>query len=220
MKLIALPRLRLNQLQTLAENSVRICQALPQLEAALANVVPVLAEYKDSMNKPQTSAAQREEFDKSRDQALLGFTLDVRSNLYYAAHPPEVLQALQNLAQLLDKYDDIRYLPLDEETAAIDNLQAELRSVDFAPLAGATLVERWLPLIEEENNAFKRASQNWLSEKAQAEQVAAPGKIAPALRQQLQGLYAMLAASYTMQPQDAALKNAYYEITQLVGGFS
>ena len=218
MKHITLPRLRLNQLQSLCETALRVCNPLPGLEVPCEQLQQRYGQFKQSLEKSLVNSS-REAFDVSRDRTISGFEFHVKALRYFPNNSEAVNSALAQLEQLLSQHDpDMRSLPFDEESAAIDNYVADLKKFDFSPLAD-TQLERWVSAIENENQAFKQASEAWANHKVELEKMASPSAIAPELRRLLSNLFTVLVAMRLIQSGDEALQNAYIAITEQINGF-
>ena len=218
MKHIVVPRLRLNQLQSLCETTLRVCANQPSLEVPYQQLQQRYENFKASSEKSLVSSA-RDAHDTSRDRAITGFELHIKALRYFPQYSGPIDTALAALEDLVSQHDpDMRNLPFDEETAAIDNYVADLKKFDFSPLA-STQLEQWVSAIEEENAAFKQASQDWAAHKVEREKMEAPSIIAIDLRKRLNQLFAVLIAFRLINPSDENLENAHIEITKQLASF-
>jgi len=218
MELISLPRLRLKELQTMAENTLLICAPIEEVSSATQKVKNTLDTFKRSMLKDQASAATKLELDKTRDRLVSGFKQDVRAEQYYPHQEVATIETLENVRQVMDKYGPhLTKLTYSEESAAIDNMLTELKQVDTLALEG-TGIDRWIPLIENANNAFKNAASNYVSQSAKAMETQAATTLVPALMASLDELYTLLFAHVKITQSDQ-LKTAYAELEELVDAY-
>ena len=122
------------------------------------------------------------------------------------------LQAVQKSLQSYDK--NIISMRFDEQTAALNLLAKEVRTIDLAPLANFQLL-RWLELIEQENKAFEKVSEEWVKNSASYSEVEAASKTAPLLRKQLSNMVGMLEMYLSFSQEDEVAKRAYIELDKL-----
>lgn len=215
MELIKVPRLRLTLLQTLAESTISICQKFPALNTVLQLAITVFETFKQAMVKEKASAKDKKRLDHERDEVLTGFVLNVKSELKFPHQDEIVKKALAELALVVRKYGmRIKRLPLDQETAALDNLLADIAEIDITPL-DPTGLTRWIPELESANTRFKEAAQTFISDSVEDASTDAATKQAPELEDALEGLYAMMYAVLKTAP-DAEMETAYQELEELV----
>jgi len=81
-----------------------------------------------------------------------------------------------------------------------------------------TGIDRWIPLIENANNAFKNAASNYVSQSAKAMETQAATTLVPALMASLDELYTLLFAHVKITQSDQ-LKTAYAELEELVDAY-
>lgn len=105
-------------------------------------------------------------------------------------------------------------LPRDEETAAIDNLLADIAQMDVTPLL-PTGIPRWIPAIKAANGEYKKAAKEYISDSTNAAATKAASILAPALEEALEDLYTMLFATIKRTPSDD-LKKTYGDLETLV----
>lgn len=215
MELIVLPRLSLNHLQTITEESVKLCEAIPELNAAIEKVNNVLEPFKDGMLKESLTAEDKKTTDQKRDKSTKGFIKSVRTELLFEHSDIEILNTLKQLNKVVDKYGiEVTRLPLNAETAAIDNLLSDVAQVDTSNLADTGIL-RWIPKIESANNAFKLANRNYNAKTTSNSEINSASSIAPVLRKSVNGLYAMLFGLIMMSPSDALI-STYKQLDTLV----
>lgn len=215
MDLIILPRLRLKELQSLGESSLEICMPLPEVEPATQAVSIAFTAFKQSMLKEAASAASKYTIDKSRDHLISGFTYNVKAELYYPHNDNNVLDALNSVLHILAKYGTkITRLPLNEESAAIDNLMSELEQLDTTAL-DTNGITRWIPLIGEANTMFKAAAHEYVADRVETAELDSATSLAPALMDALEGLYTLLFANVKVT-KNATLVTAYNQLDDLV----
>lgn len=202
----------------MAENTLLICSPIEEVTSATQKVKSTLNTFKGSMLKDQVSAATKLELDKTRDRLVSGLKQDVRAEQYYPHQEVATIETLDNIRQVMDKYGPhLTKLTYNEESAAIDNMLTELKQVDTLALEG-TGINRWIPLIENANKAFKEAARDYVSQSVKALDTQAATTLAPALMASLDELYTLLFAHVKITQKDQ-LKTAYAELEQLVDTF-
>lgn len=218
MQLINLPRLRLNELQTLAEKSVKLCNEIKEVEPAVKNTDDTLTTFKDAMQKDKSTGLDKKTQDKNRDIDINGFFDQVTVEKAYPENSPEVAEQLTELSLILNKYSkSIIRLPYSEESAAIDNLMAEITSkINLAILNPA--VTRWIPLIEKENQKFKDLDETSDEKKSVIKSNHSATKVAPYLVTALEGLFTLLFA-HTQISGNEKIKDTYIQLSNLVDAY-
>lgn len=187
MDLINLPRLRMKELQTVGENSLRICRNITELQPAVDKVKITLKAFKQGMLKEKVSADSKTKLDKERDRLVSGLMHELKAEQCFPYQDDAEKNIVTQLTNLSEKYGfKINKLRYSEETAAIDNLLAELKSIDISVLSNDGIA-RWIPLMENANNAFKEANSTWLAESAQIDTVESASTLAPGLIADLEG---------------------------------
>ncbi len=215
MDIIKIPKMKMAQLQTVGDSSVEICKSIPEVELAVNQVEITLTSFKEGMIKDKASAAQKKEFDLIRDRLLSGFMHDVKAEQLFPYEDETEKKALTNLLHLVTKYGaSVSRLPQHEETAVIDNLVTNVEELELAPLQSSGVL-RWIPLLKEANNAFKAASQEYLTDSVRDMEEASASERAPALIDALEALYAMLFAHIRIS-QSESLINAYAKLEELI----
>ncbi|TAJ06852.1 hypothetical protein DMA11_22360 [Marinilabiliaceae bacterium JC017] len=218
MELISLPRLRVKELQTVGEKSLSICAGIIEVEPAARKVETILEVYKKGVRKDQASAGEKKGLDKIRDRFVSGFTADLNAEMYFPHVDPVTVEALNRLQDLTQKYGTkITRLPYSEETAAVDNLLADLKEIDTQALDFK--VARWVPLIEKANNDFKAADDAYIDEKVRADQTDAATSQAPELIEALENLYKLLFAHVQITGTEPIL-TAYAKLETLVKSYN
>jgi hypothetical protein len=129
---------------------------------ALLGIAPQYEQYKsqlgveisvlDVISKSEHTAALEEQ-DHKRDRLFRGFGDAVKSGLNHFA--PAKQDAARKLQSILDHYGNIAAKPLDQETAALDDLLRELAMPNHAALIATLGLEDWLVELNTENQAFK-----------------------------------------------------------------
>lgn len=215
MRLIQVPRLRLARLQTLAETTIKICLNIVALGDALKNVQDALISFKQGMLKDRTSTKDKKRLDFKRDEFLTGFIGNVHSEQKFPHDDEIILKALVELLEIVEKYGlNMKRLPHDEETAAIDNMLADISEVDVSSLT-LTGLPRWIPEIDKANTEFKGAASVFISDTSTASDTQAATWQVPKLEDALEGIYAMVFALLKTSPSDE-LKKIYGELETLV----
>ncbi len=218
MELLSLPRLRNHQLQTVSENTIKICAELTQLKAPLETLTQKLDLFKGGMTKEQASAASKKELDNARDVLVSGFIKGVRIESAFPYTDTTSKEAINALLKVVNNYGTgIARLSYNEESAALDNLLADISKLDITPLADSGLA-RWIPLIEQANNNFKEAVSDYISESAKSSAVESATDVAPALLDALEALYAMIYA-YLKIENSEELKEAYTQLQILLESY-
>lgn len=80
------------------------------------------------MRKGHASAANKPVIDKKRDQLIMGFMQNIKAEKIVPDHPEANLAAINEVIRVAEKYGTkIIRLSYNEETAAVDNLLADLK---------------------------------------------------------------------------------------------
>jgi hypothetical protein len=214
MELLNLPRLRNKELQTIGEQSIRICGNISEVKPALEKAKASLETFKQGMQKDKSSGISKAEIDKERDRFTYGLLLNIKAETYFEYQEEATQQAVARLAAIANKYTGITRLPLNEQTAAVDNLLDELKKLNL-PAETLPVVQRWLPLIEAANNRFKTASNAIIADSAQMADISAAGLVAPQLIEDLQNLYSLVFA-HARIGNNANTTNAFKELEILI----
>ena len=215
LELINVPRMRVAQLQSLAENTLTIGARHSQLKDALQKVHAELDEFKAGMLRHTASASEKAELDKIRDRYTAGLFHLIRSEEFFPYETPEDKTIILHLTALHKKYSpSFTRLPLEEKTASIDNLLSELHSMDMSKFANGR-IKSWIPLIQNANNKYISAAQGYISESAEASGILSATAKAPQLTAALNALYSMMYA-HTQISGDPALRKSYIELQMLV----
>lgn len=214
MEIITLPRLRLAQLQTLADDTLKITARFVQVADKQAQANTAYEQFKEAMKKDEANS-NKKTLDRSRDALNSGFFAGVRSEQNFP-HEAETQSTLNKVLKVTDKYGlMLNRLSYDEQTAETDNMVAELEAIDFGALAH---LSRWIPLIKEANGSFKEGSEKYLNSKVSVEDQASATALAPTLEHELEGLYTLMFA-HAQVSQDDELANAYKKLTALVDAY-
>ena len=217
MELLNLPRLRMKELQSVAESTLRICVNITELQPATQQVNTHLEAFKKGMLKEQASAADKKELDKERDRLLSGFMQDLKAEQYFPHQELATVDTLNKVLEITQKYGVRIYkLSYSEESSAIDNILSELEQVDTQALDNG--ITRWIPLIKTANNHFKTANSTYISNQVKADVTDSASALAPDLRQALEGIYTLLFAHTKITATEPIL-NAYRELEILIKSF-
>jgi hypothetical protein len=215
MKLIIVPRLRLTLLQTLTEATIKICKNIFSLSASLVLVEDALNSFKKGMVKDPASAKGKKRLDYHRDEYVTGFMGNVQSEQKFPHQDLALLKVLAELLEVVKKYGlNIKRLRVDQETAAIDNMMADIADLDITPLEPTGLT-RWIPVVEQANADYKEAASDFISDTTESANTLAATLQAPQLEDTLEGFYAMAFAQLKMSPTEE-LSKAYAELETLV----
>lgn len=218
MDILNLPRLRNKELQSVAEETLRICDNIEEVKPALGKVIPLLDAFKQGMLKEQASAADKSTIDKERDRLLSGFMKDLKAEQYFPHQEPTTVQALKNVMPIVEKYGtQITRLTYNEETIAIDNLITEWKQTDTSALNDG--ITRWIPLIENANNSFKSANATYISNQVKADATDSASDLVPSLRTSLEGVYTLLYAHTKITASETIL-TAYQELDKLLESYN
>jgi hypothetical protein len=143
-------------------------------DPALLGIAPQYDEYKsklgvefsvlDAIFKSEHTAALEEQ-DHKRDRLFRGFGDAVKSSLNHFA--PAKQDAARKVQAILEHYGNIAAKPLDQETAALDDLLRELATPNHAALLATLNLEDWPVELNTENQAFKTLMQERYAETAQ-----------------------------------------------------
>jgi hypothetical protein len=91
--------------------------------------------------------------DHRRDTLFRGFADAVKSGLNHFDTAKR--EAARRIEIVLNNYGNIAVKPLDQETAAIDDLLRELRSGEYPVLVDSLALADWLVQLDAENQTFK-----------------------------------------------------------------
>lgn len=215
MILITLPGLRLGQLQTIGENSIDICKDIPEVAPEMAKVNSSFVAFKEGMLKDKASAAKKGKLDLKRDLVVSGFMNVVFEERKFPNEVAGMVDAHAALLKIVKKYGlKIVRLRRVEETAAIDNLLADIAKLDIALLL-PTGIPRWIPAIEAANGEYKKAAKEFVSDSTDDAAIKTASSLAPALEEALEDLYTMLFATIKRTPSEV-LKKAYGDLETLI----
>lgn len=215
LELISVPRVRVAQLQSLAENALSICSRHGQLQTAIENVRVQLNIFKAGMQRQTASAAEKSELDKVRDRLATGLFHQIRSEECFPYITVEDKAHIAHLSALAKKYSTvITRLPLEEKTASMDNLLSELQSMDFTQFAKGQIMV-WMSLIQDANNKYKAAAQEYIADTVETSSIPSATAKAPQLIAVLNTLFSMMYA-HTQISGDVALLKSYSELQMLI----
>jgi hypothetical protein len=105
-----------------------------------------------------------EEQDNRRDTVFRGFADAVKSAENH--FNPEKQKAAAQISIVLQNYGNIAARPLDQETAAIDDMLRELRNGNYPELITVLALGDWITQLELENQKFKELMLARYSESA------------------------------------------------------
>lgn len=216
MELLSLPRLRTGELQALAENAVEICKPLAELKPDVADVELKLKSFAESMRRRKASASEKAGLDKTRDMLLSGLFHCIKSDSFFPYADDAQKELSGKLMELNKKYGfGIKHLPMNEETAAVDNLLAEIKSLNPQALeqSGAA---RWLKLLKQANEHFKQSELSYISDKAIVSATETATDSAPELSKAVEKLF-LKTFSFAQISDKKAFSAAYAQFSQLIG---
>ena len=218
MELLTLPKLRHQQLQTVTEDSLKICEGLTQLQVPIDKVNLQFERFKGGMTRDKATATEKKELDNTRDHLVANFIKAVVAESYFPHNNNLIKETLSEVVKVVSSYGTkIVRLSYNEESAAIDNMLTDLSKINFDPLE-PTGLERWLPPIQQANNEFKTAAQEYIAESANENKVDSATEVAPVLMDALEALYSMVYAYLKIDPTDE-LRNAYNQLQILLNGY-
>lgn len=213
MDLINLPRLRMKELQTVGESTVRICNTIPEVQNEVNKVIKSLDKFVLGMQKDKAFKGAKAELDHRRDSLTYALFTAIKSESYYP-HNGKIKQTVDALVAITNKYVGINRYRYAEQTAAVDNMIEEIRSLGLPPEELPT-IQRWLPLIQEANEGFKTASAEQIKQSAKESSTSAASSVAPQLAEDLQNLYILMFAHARIGTNNMLIK-AYKELAILV----
>ncbi|WP_439182665.1 DUF6261 family protein [Carboxylicivirga taeanensis] len=214
MELLNLPRLRNKELQTVGEQSIRICGNIAEVQTALDKAKASLETFRQGMQKDKSSGISKAEIDQERDRFTYGLLQSIKAETYYNHQEEATAQLVTRLATIAGKYTGITRFPLNEQTAAIDNLLDEINKLKM-PADALPAIQRWLPLMEAANSRFKTASNAIIEDSARQAEISAAGLVAPQLTEDLQNLYSLMFAHARIGSNNATVE-AYKELEILI----
>ena len=216
-KLITIPsKLRLNDLQKGAEDSVELLAPFEIVSVQRTNVFNVLSLFKDSMGKTK-STRDRSTVDGSRDNIIKALNLQVKaSNITFRITGDDALIAkLDRLMEIVNAHaKGIARMNYDAETSAVDNYTTQLRTLD-ADFLDQVHITLPLTLLVASNDEFKTVSRKSISTMTEEEKTVAATQLAEELRLALNELYTVLFAQVTINPTPE-LETVYDELSNMV----
>ncbi len=217
MNLLKTPRLRLAQLQSFTKSALNIVQGLSEIETETTQVSTAFTPVNESVINMEAKS-NKKILDQSRDTLISGLVQATQAEQKFPNEDDSVLATLKQFTDIVFKYGyDLTYLPYDDESAETDNLLAELKRLDLTPLETTSLL-RWIPVIENANNAFKTRADEYIGETAAAAEVEAATALAQPLIAALNQLFLMLFSQANSTKSEALLK-AHNEMQRLVDSY-
>ncbi len=214
MTLIAVPRLRMQELQSLAEQTITICSPIEEIQTGVDKVVNSYQTFKQGMLNDKSTGISRKSLDQNRDYPLSAFFQTVKYERFYPYEDDKAKIALQQLVLITKKYGPtLVKMGFNEESIAIDKLLKEVNQIENLSLLHSG-VTRWITVIDEANAAFKSGARD--SGKMSDSDSAT--RLAPYLVEALNGLYTLLFAHVQISGEQR-LKNVYAELHALVDSF-
>ncbi len=136
------------------------------IQSLYAQYVPLLEQEKLALDLILKSGLTDEILaqDRQRDQLFRGFADAVKSGLNH--YDPAVQQAAEKIHFILTRYGNLAARPLDQETAAIDDLHRELTDAQNAAHLATLGLGDWLTRLVEANRAFDQLMMSRYTEAA------------------------------------------------------
>lgn len=214
-KMIAIPRLKLAQLQTLTESTLSIAAPVTVVADQLTALQTTFDKFLEGLQKDR-AASDKATLDKTRDQLISGFMLHVRAEDSFPYSDEAISNTIRSIRRITERHGfAITRLPYNEQSAQVDNLLGELEKID---MTGLEVLSRWLTPIREANEAFKTAADTFVQDVAATAQLDAATTIAPDLLTDLESLFTMMFAHAQVSPTDE-LSKAYLELSVLVDDY-
>lgn len=213
MELINLPRLRNQELQTVGENSIRICSAINEVTTAVDKAANSLNSFKKGMQKDTSTGISKAELDNKRDRLLYGLMLSIKAESHFP-HDSTTAKTASTLINIANKYTGITRMSYNEQTAAIDNLLEEISKLGLSAEV-LPFVQRWLEPISNANLAFKAGHEAFIEGNVKLSGTSAASYVAPQLAEDLQNLYTLMFA-YAKIGNNQAIIDAYQELEFLI----
>jgi hypothetical protein len=218
MDILTFPRLKISELQTLTESTLKITESLTEVEEQRQQVETEFTSFKESVLKNQARAGEKRTIDKERDRYNSGFFSDIKAEFYYPYTENTAIETVKALKELNKKYGTkVNRLPLNEETAAIDNCVKEAEAIDLTSLANSA-VSRWIPLLKDANTRFKGIASEFVEESAAVSSLESASAAAPELVTAIERLVVQMFSAIHVAPSEA-LNKAYSELEVLFDSY-
>ena len=136
------------------------------IQSLYAQYVPLLEQEKLALDLILKSGLTDEILaqDRQRDQLFRGFVDAVKSGLNH--YDPAQQEAAEKIQFILTRYGNLAARPLDQETAAIDDLHRELADAQNATHIATLGLGDWLTRLVEANRAFDQLMMSRYTEAA------------------------------------------------------
>ena len=217
MELLKVPRVNLPELQSFTKSALIIVQGLPEVEPETIKVTTAYDAFSESMIKIKPSNYKKE-LDKIRDSFISGLVANSKAELKFPHEDEELKAALKQFTDIVISYgNELANKSYDQESAETDNLLNELKRVNLTVLT-STGLPRWIPVIENANNAFKTHTDGLIEETVTAEAIKTATKVSLPLIDELNNLF-MMVFSQANSTKSEALFTAYKEIEVLIDSY-
>ena len=211
--LLSIPRLRLMQLHALAESSLDLTAAFAELTEQRTKVQEAYQLFKAGLKKNQASAKEKAQLDHERDALFYGMKYELKGELAYPLHNEVSQNVFKALLSAVHKYgSNLPKLPQNEESMALSSFLDVVKDI---PALENTHIYRWIPLLEEANNAFREASGEYLHNKSTAIDVSSASESAPELKKALEQLYVKMFAHLHVS-DNPEMSRSYSQIKILI----
>lgn len=214
MDIITFPKQTVNENKTRAEDTLSICNGIPELEVPYNKAIVAFNNYVEGLQKGFVSSESVQQLDKVRDTLYKGFVINLRAELLYPHTDETTLNAQNEIRKITKKYKlEAAKLPMDEESAIIDSFLAEMADINLTLFPNSGLA-RWSALLKDANEAFKQGRLEHNAEKAENDSQESASDLFPELKHAMDGLLAF-ACTNALYSESENLKSAYMQLLKL-----
>lgn len=192
--MVRVPQLRLGQLQLFSETLIKKCKPFEEVKSALEPAEALVTEFKEGMLKDKSVSIDKKELDAISDRLISGLSHNLKAELEFPQASNEAKIEQGKIEQIIDKFGTkITKYSYTDQPAAVDNMLTELGKVNLLVL-GNSGIERWVPLIKEANENFKKATLQFVGEKTKNMEQDSASALAPELINALNKLLTIMFA--------------------------